>query len=365
MEVFHMKETSGNMSFGSIHAKQKPDVLELSLFCHQFALVMKSGIHPVEGIPLIAGEMVNPLLKTALTNAGNAVVKGDTLCTALGDSNIFPAYMISMIRLGEATGTLENIMENLSLFYEKEDRLSKRLRSAIAYPLLLLVLMLGVIVLLIVEVLPMFAKILASLGGDLPDATRILLGVGDFFSRSGLLFLLLLVLLTASWILMLRTEKGRLRWDAVKLKLPFFGRVLTKTAAARFSNGLSIVLQSGMGLVEGLDEVKDLTGNRQVKNLMQKVSEAIREGSDLGTALAPLALFPPLFTRMIQVGQKTGELDKMMGKISSIYEGEVENSLAHLTNAIEPVLVIILSVVVGVILLAVMLPLINIMGSIG
>ncbi len=360
-----MKYGKTKMASGHVRARQKLDVLELSLFCHQFALVMKSGINPVEGIPLIAGEMVNPLLKNALTEAGTAVVNGDPLCVALGGAGIFPSYMISMIRLGEAAGSLEHVMENLSIFYEKEDRLSKRLRNAISYPLLLLVLMLGVIILLIVEVLPMFAKILASLGGDLPDATRILLGAGDFFSKSGFFILFIIILLATTWLLMLRTEKGRLRWDAAKLKLPLFGRILTKTAAARFSNGLSIVLQSGMGLVEGLDEVKDLTNNLHVQKLMLKVSESIREGSDLGSALAPLALFPPLFTRMIQIGQKAGELDKMMGKISSVYEGEVENSLEHLTNAIEPILVIILSIVVGVILLAVMLPLINIMGSIG
>ena len=350
---------------GKPHRQRKLEVLELSLFCHQLSLVLKSGIHPVEGIPLIAGEMVNPALKEALLKAGDAAVRGETLHDALNETGVFPPYLIAMVRIGETTGMMETVMENLSLFYEKEDRLAKKLRGAVAYPVLLLILMLGVIVLLIAQVLPMFAKILASLGGELPQATRFLLGIGDFFSRFGLGFLLLLLVLAAGWMFALRTESGRMRWDAMKLKLPIFGKVYTKTAAARFSNGLSIVLRSGLDLLEGLDCVMDLTENRKVRKLVRQVSDSIRNGSDLGTALAAVSLFPPLFARMMQIGQKTGELDKMMGKISSVYEGEVENSLQQMTNAIEPVLVIILSAIVGVILLAVMLPLINIMGSIG
>ncbi len=345
--------------------KRNLDVIELSMFCHQLALVLKSGIHPVEGIPLIAEEMINPVLKAALTEAGNAAVRGETLHEAMKNTQVFPSYLIAMVRIGETSGMLESVMEGLSLFYEKEDRLAKRLRSAIVYPALLLVLMLGVIVLLVVQVLPMFAKILASLGGELPDATRFILGIGQFFSQFGLVILALLVILLIVGFFAFRTEDGKARWDSMKLKLPFFGRVYTKTAAARFSNGLSIVLRSGMSLMEGLDCVKDLTENRKVRKLILQVSDSIRGGADLGTALSQVALFPPLFTRMIQIGQKTGELDQMMGKISSIYEGEVENSLQQMTNAIEPVLVIILSAIVGVILLAVMLPLINIMGSIG
>lgn len=359
-----MKERTGGAT-ASGGRQGRPDTLELSLFCHQMALVLKSGIHPVEGIPLVAEEMVNPRLKQALGQAGKAALDGMPLHEAFKASGAFPSYLVTMTRLGEATGMLEGVMDDLSRFYEKEDRVAKRIRSAVAYPLLLLFLMLCVVALLVTQVLPMFAKILTSLGGELPDVTRAMLGMGDFFRQNGLWVLLALALAAAGLILVIRTEKGRLWWDAWKLKSPFFGRVLVKAAAARFSNGLALVLRSGMGLAEGLEEVQDLAANRQVRRMIGQVAHNVRDGMELGAALAPVALFPPLFTRMIQIGQKTGELDQMMVKLSSVYEGEVDNSIQQMTNAIEPVLVIILSVVVGVILLAVMLPLINIMGSIG
>ncbi len=359
-----MKERTGGGTAAG-RRRRKPDAVELSLFCHQMALVLKSGIHPVEGIPLIVDEMVNPLLREALEHAGKAALDGMPLHEAFKASGVFPAYLVTMTRLGEATGMLEGVMEDLSRFYEKEDRVAKRIRSAVAYPLLLLFLMLCVVVLLVTQVLPMFSKILASLGGELPGVTQAMLGMGGFFSRNGLWMLLVLGAAAVVLVLVIRTEKGRLWWDKWKLTSPFIGRVLVKAAAARFSNGLALVLRSGMGVAEGLEEVGELAANRQVRLVIGQVARNVREGMELGAALAPVALFPPLFTRMIQIGQKTGELDRMMVKLASVYEGEVDNSVQQMTNAIEPVLVIILSAVVGVILLAVMLPLINIMGSIG
>lgn len=343
----------------------KLETLELSLFCHQVSLVIKSGIHPIEGIPLIAEEMVNPYMRQALLEAGDAVVKGTPVYQALADTGAFPEYLIAMTRLGESAGMLEQVMERLSAFYEKEDRMAKRIRSALTYPLLLLVLMLGVIVLLVSQVLPMFAGILASLGGELPSATRFLLGAGAFLSTWGLWILLLLAAIGFAFYLRTRSEKGRLAWDGMKLKTPLFGKLFVKSAAARFSAGLSVVLQSGMELQEGLEQVQSLTENRRVRSMISVVREQVASGADLGTALGSVALFPPLFARMMQIGQRTGELDKMMDKISSLYEGEVEQTSKQLSNAIEPVLILILSVVVGIVLLAVMLPLINIMGTIG
>ncbi len=343
----------------------RPELLELSLFCHQVSLVLKSGIHPIEGIPLIASEVVNPALKQALEDVGEAVVKGTPLYQALSQTDVFPPYLVAMTRLGESSGMLEQVMERLSAFYEKEDRLRKRIRSALTYPLLLLALMLGVIILLVSQVLPMFAAILSSLGGELPGATRAMLGAGTFFGQWGWVLLLALVVVAALMYFRTRTEKGRFAWDAWKLKLPLVGKLFVKSAAARFSAGLSVVLQSGMELQEGLSQVEALADNRKVRSMIAEVTRQVGAGADLGTALATVALFPPLFTRMMQIGQRTGELDRMMEKIASLYETEVDQSAQQLSNTIEPVLILILSVVIGVVLLAVMLPLINIMGTIG
>jgi len=341
------------------------NVLEISIFCHQMALILKSGISPAEGLPLIANEAINPVLKGALSAASLDVEKGKSLYVALENTQVFPRYFMTMINLGELSGMLETVMENLSEYYEKEDRLRKKLRNALTYPALLLILMSGVIVLLVVEVLPMFAKILESLGGDLPVATQVLLGTSAFVGRFGLFAFGVIVIFFIVFYARLQTEKGRIHWDAIKLRLPIIGRVLIKVSASRFSNGLALVLLSGMELVNGLPVVRDLMDNKKVKAMMEVLIKDLAQGTDLGTALENIALFPPLFTHMIRIGQKTGELDTMMKKISGIYDNEVENSLQNMTNAIEPILVIILSAIVGLILLAVMLPLIRIMGTIG
>ncbi len=344
---------------------RKLETLELSLFCHQLALVLKSGVHPAEGLPLVAEEAANPLLRAALHAAGESVLQGGPLHQSLSDTGVFPPYLVSMVRLGETAGMLERVTDWLGAFYEKEDRMAKRLRAAMAYPLLLMVLMTGILVLLVVEVLPMFARILSSLGGELPVVTRAMLGFGNWFSQFGVWLLLGLVILLFASFLLFRRGRGREKWDEIVLKTPGFGRVLTKTYAARFSQGLSLVLQSGMELVEGLEEARDLIANRHVRKQIDEVIAQVREGADLGTALAAAPLFPPLFMRMIRLGQKSGELDQMMGKVASIHEGEVEHAIRQFSNALEPILVIILSCVAGGMLLAVMLPLINIMGTIG
>ncbi len=339
--------------------------LELSLFCHQFAMVLKSGMTPVEGLPLIADEVLDTSLKGALQHAGEALSHGESMYEAFSASGVFPSYMLATVRLGEMTGKLEAVLESLSLYYEKEDALGKKLRSALVYPSLLLVLMTAVIVLLVAKILPMFAKILDSLGASLPTATKVLMTVGAFFAHFGVLLLVFLAVLTIVLYFVFRTEAGKMRLDTFLLSVPFYGKVLVKVSAAHFSNGIALVLQSGMELTEGLGIVKGLMKNRAMKERLDEVENKVSKGSDLGSALEAVALFPPLFTHMIRIGQKTGELDGMMAKVSTVYETEVETSLQHLANAIEPVLVIILSVVVGVILLAVMLPLIQILGTIG
>ncbi len=358
-----MSETEKDPNIKS--GKNTLDNMELSLFCQQMALVLKSGIPPVEGVPLIAEEMTQSRLKKALEEITRDITQGSNFYEALRAQSLFPDYLVSMTQLGEKTGMLDRVMDNLSKYYDRDYRLQKKFRSSITYPAILMVLMLGVILLLVLKILPMFANILSSLGGEMPQVTTLLLGFGQVLVQAGPIVLGVLIVLIMGAIAYGRTDAGGLYYDRMRVQLPYVGKIYRKVSAARFSHAMALVLRSGMTFEEGLDAVGQIIGNRFVKTRIIEAGDMIRAGESPADAFAQLGLYPNLFVRMMRIGHKTGELDQMMSKISDVYDEEVEDSLNMLANAIEPILVITLSVIVAVILLAVMLPLINIMGTIG
>lgn len=341
------------------------DTFELSLFCQQMALVLKSGIAPVEGIPLIAEELTQPRLKRALDEISRDITQGAGLYEALRNQSLFPEYLVAMTRLGENTGMLDRVMENLAKYYERDHRLQKKFRSSITYPLILMGLMLGVVLLLIIKILPMFANILSSLGGEMPGVTLLLLNLGEGLIKIGPLLIGILVVAVLGLVHYGRTDGGELHFDRLRMELPLIGKLYRKVSAARFSHGMALVLRSGMTFEEGLVAVEQIIGNRFVRTKIMEAGDRIRAGEAPADAFAHMGLYPNLFIRMMRIGHRTGELDQMMAKISDVYDDEVEDSLNFLANAIEPIMVITLSVIVAVILLAVMLPLINIMSTIG
>jgi len=341
------------------------DNFELSLLCHQMALVFKSGIHPVEGVPLIAEEMANARLKKALEDIGHSIAGGSSFYDALEKQHMFPDYLVAMTQLGEKTGMLDQVMDSLAQYYDRDYKLRKKFRSSITYPIILMILMLGVILLLILKILPMFASILSSLGGEMPRVTQVLLALGQGFQGAAPVIVgVVLLIILGSWAYG-RTENGRFAYDKMKISMPYIGVVYRKLSAARFSHGMAMVLKSGMTFETGLEAVREIIENRYVQVRISEVGEKIRTGLSPADAFEELGLFPSLFVRMLRIGHKTGELDSMLDKISSVYDEEVDDSLALLANAIEPLMVIVLSAIVAVILLAVMLPLINIMSTIG
>ncbi len=341
------------------------DTFELSLFCQQMALVLKSGIAPVEGVPLIAEELTQPRLKKALDEIGDDIARGSSFHEALRNQSLFPDYLVSMTLLGEKTGMLDRVMDNLAKYYERDYRLQKKFRSSITYPFILMGLMLVVILLLILKILPMFANILSALGGEMPQVTSILMFFGQATLQAAPVLIGITVVLILGVFTYGRTDAGELYFDRLRLELPYLGKVYRKVSAARFSHGMALVLRSGMTFEEGLDAVEQIIGNRFVRTKIIEAGDWIRTGETPADAFAKLGLYPNLFIRMMRIGHKTGELDQMMSKISDVYDDEVEDSLNLLANAIEPILVISLSAIVAVILLAVMLPLINIMSTIG
>jgi type IV pilus assembly protein PilC len=346
-------------------ASARLDAGDLSLFCYQLSLIFKSGMPFLEGMSLFAEEMAGSKFKKLSRAIYQDVFDGKGLSASLEKQGVFPAYMVGMIRMAEVTGKLDSELERLSAYYDKAERLNRRIRNAVTYPIILAVLMGCIILLLILKILPMFHEILVSVGADIPAATLLLLDISTGIRNNSVLLLLLLLVLAAAVIVFGRTPGGRKKWDEFKVKAPFLKNIHLKMIAARFSIGMSMLLQGGIAFDDALGMLRGIVGNSYVSEKVESCRKEIHDGGDPSDSFGRLSIFPALFVKMLHIGYKTGELEKTVGKIADIYENEVDRYMGRVTSAIEPVLVIILSAIVGVILLAVMLPLISIMSSIG
>ncbi len=346
--------------------KIKLESLELAWLCEQIALIQKSGIPLPEGIDLLSESADMPRQTGVLRNLAKEMRKHIPLSDAMENMGSFPAYLVRMTKIGEISGNLDHVMTSLSDFYTRDSELRKKVRSAMIYPVVLLLMMLGIIILLIVRVLPVFNDILLNFGGTMPTFSQGLMSFGAFISQHAIWILPLLIVLIVAFVFWLRKSvSGRRFADRCRLKLPIFGPLYQRIYTSRFAISLSYMLRSGIDLDTALSMTESVMDNSLVSERIAACREKIRKGTDTFVALQDTKLFPKLFVRMLALGNRTGEMDVMMQKIARAYESEVDNRLARLTGIIEPLLVVILSLIVGAILLTVMLPLVEIMNNIG
>lgn len=339
---------------------------ELAWLCEQIALIQRSGILLPEGIELLAESADIGRLRDVLEQLAARVQKMVPLSDAMQDLDAFPPYLVRMVRIGEISGNLDHVLSGLADFYLRDSELRKKVRSALVYPLVLLFMMLAIILLLVVRVLPVFSQILASFGGTMPPFSQGLLSFGTFIARSALWLIPLIVAVIAGLWFWLRHSAGGKRFvDKALLQLPVVSPVFRRLYASRFSISLHYLLRSGVDLDAALTLTESVMDNSIVSGRIAASREKIRRGEDTFAALQEMALFPKLFVRMLALGSRAGELDVVMSKLADAYENEVNNRLTRLTGLVEPFLVIILSLIVGGILLTVMLPLVEIMSSIG
>jgi type IV pilus assembly protein PilC len=339
---------------------------ELAWLCEQIALIQKSGLPLPEGIGLLAQSADMPRQQAVLRGLASEMEKLQPLSDAMENIGSFPPYLVRMARIGEVSGNLDHVMTNLAVYYARDEELRKKIRSALVYPAVLLVMMLGVIVLLVARVLPVFSQILNSFGGSMPPFSMGLLSFGLFVAHHAYWLLpLILVLITTAVLWLRRTPAGRRLASRAKLGLPFLRTLYQRLYTSRFASSLSYMLRSGIDMDTSLEMTETVMDNTCVSERIATCRQRIRQGADTFAALQETGLFPKLFIRMLALGNRTGDMDTVLGKIAAAYASEVDNRLTRLTSVIEPLLVIILSMIVGAILLTVMLPLIEIMASIG
>ncbi|MGI6084055.1 MAG: type II secretion system F family protein [Acetivibrionales bacterium] len=349
----------------ALHNKKTLDAMELSLLCHQLALVFKSGVSPLEGIPLLSEDTKNQMIKKPLEFISEKLLNGMTMYQAFSAEGNFPKYMLHMIKIGEVTGMLDTVMENLSVYYENEADLNREMKNAVTYPIILALLMLGVMGIMILKVIPMFGKIVESLGGEISKEAQVLFAFTVSLERTIMWLIVLIAPMIIAVVFYIRTPKGSYALDRFKVNNPITGLLYRKIIAHRIGHGLSLTTQSGMNAIDSFNVVKGLINNKYVTERLEEASKKITNGESFTDAIKDTNIFPDLFVRMIKTAELSGNIDIVMQKISRVYGKEAEISLRKFSKTIEPGLIAILSIILGTVLLSVLLPLIGIMSSIG
>src|ERR1700738_3252127 len=344
---------------GGVNAK------ELAIFTRQFSVMIDAGLPLVQCLEILAGQQENKFFQKVLVNTRSMVEGGATLSTAMRSSpKGFDGLYVNMVEAGETGGILDIILQRLSTYIEKNVKLQRAVKSALVYPVGVLTVAGGVIVLLLWKVVPIFATLFAGLGVTLPLPTRIVIGMSNFIgSYFGLVILAGLVAMIFGIKIWYGTPQGRYVLDATLLKAPVIGLLLRKIAVARFTRTLGTLISSGVPILEGLDITAKTSGNAVVERALQKVRKALEEGKSLTEPLKECGVFPGMVTQMIAVGEQTGAMDAMLQKIADFYEEEVDAAVKDLLTALEPVMIVFLGAVVGGVVISMYLPLFSLIGQ--
>jgi type IV pilus assembly protein PilC len=338
---------------------------DVTIFSRQFATVINAGLPVVQSLNILSRQAEKQQLKTALNKVREDVETGMPLSDSLNKHpSIFNRLYIYLVRAGEVSGNLDGILERVAAYFEKQAALRGKIRSAMTYPVVVLVIALAVTYFLLTGIVPQFAGILDQLGGELPLLTRILVGISDYLQAFWWLNILIIVGLVVGISLYYRTNNGRHVIDRILLRLPVLGPLIQKSSIASFSNTFGLLLKSGVNIVESIEITKGTAGNIIVEDILVETKNAVQRGEQVSVTLAKYpAVYPPLVSSMIAIGEETGAVDSMLEKIAAFYEREVDEAVDQLTAALEPMLIVFLGGIVGFIVAGMFLPMFAIIGQ--
>ncbi len=342
------------------------NIAELAVTTRQFSTLISAGLPLEASLTALSEQTEDARLGQVLTQVKDRVSEGSSLANALGEHrNIFSDLYINIVKAGEASGTLDIVLLRLADFLEKQAALTSRVRSALIYPIFMFFIGGGVLFFTMTYVIPRIAKIFEDSEKALPVMTVILINVSGFFSNHILLLLLAIPILVIAAYRFSRTERGRMFFDRLSLKLPIFGKLTSMVVISRFTRTLGTLLASGIPLLDALKIGEAVMGNQVYGKTLEEVRTNVREGASLAKPLRDSGVFPPLVTRMIAVGEQTGEMEQMLTKVADIYDQQVETMVSTLTSLLEPVMIVIIGAIMGFIVFAVLLPIFNLTSTIG
>lgn len=333
----------------------------LAVFSRQFATMVNSGLPILRALAILSSQTESKELAKILTAVRLDVEQGSSLSAAMEKHpKAFSNLYVAMVKSGETGGVLDSVLIRLADNIEREVSLRQRIKSAMTYPVVVVILVTLIMSAMLFFVVPQFENIYASLGGTLPVPTRILLAVSEAARKFWYVLIGFVVVFTFAFNRYKRTASGRAIVDALKLKVPIFGQLFHKTALARFSSTLAMLLRSGVPILQALDIVVETVDNRVIGKAVSDVQSSVREGESIARPLAKHAVFPPMVVQMLSVGEETGAVDTMLDKVAEFYNNEVTATVDSLTSLIEPLLIAIIGGAVGAAVIALYMPMFNI-----
>ncbi len=357
VDVTKQRRGIGSIEFGGKKVKLK----QLAVFSRQFATMINSGLPILRALGILSDQTDNKELARVLASARLDVERGASLSQALQKHpKVFNDLYISMVRSGETGGSLDDTLLRLASMLEREVQLRGKIKAAMTYPIAVLGLVGLIMAAMLLFVVPQFKSIYGQLGGTLPVPTRVLLLLSDVFKKFWWLVILGAFAGRFMFKRFKKTDNGRALVDAVKLRVPVFGSLFHKTALSRFASTLSMLMHAGVPILGALDIVSDTVNNRVISTAVTDVQSSVREGESIAKPLSTHAVFPPMVVQMIAVGEETGQVDTMLEKVAQFYDQEVEATVDALTSLIEPILIAVIGACVGAAVIALYMPMFNI-----
>lgn len=330
---------------------------DIAIFCRQFYTMLDAGLSINSALHILAEQITNKKLRSALVKVEEEVRKGATLSEAMKEQKqIFPELLVNMVETGEVSGNLDSIMLRMSNHYEKENKINNKIKNAMIYPIVLAIVAISVITIILVFVMPIFVEMFTSSGVQLPTSTKILLGLSNGLRNN---YIIVLLSLTAIIFLIryyLKTDNGELFKNKVKLSFPIIKGLNEKIVVSRFTRTLATMLASGIPLVQGLQVVSSVVGNKIVQEALEKAREKVMMGEGLADPIKETRLFPPMLSSMIKIGEESGALDDILNKTADFYDEELDAAITTFTAILEPIMIVIMGTIVGFLMISIIQP---------
>lgn len=347
--------------------QKKVSATDITVFTRQLSTMMKAGLPMMQAFDIAAKGHSNPSMTSMLLNIRNDVEQGHTLADSFAKyPKHFDRFYCNLVRAGETGGVLESILDKLSLYKEKTQSIKKKVRGALTYPIAVIVVAIALIFVMMMYVLPAFAKVYQEMGVSLPGLTQVMMNISDFFVAYGIYMLIILIGGTIGFIKsMQKSQELQKRVDYMLLKMPIFGPIVRKAAIARWARTTATLFAAGVPMVEVLDSVAGATGNIRYEEATQDIRAKVNQGISLTSSMEATEIFPNMVIQMTMIGEESGSLDDMLNKAAEFYEEDVDTAVSQLSSLMEPIIMVVLGLIVGVILVAMYLPLFNIGNAVG
>uniref|UniRef100_C6E5S9 Type II secretion system protein n=1 Tax=Geobacter sp. (strain M21) TaxID=443144 RepID=C6E5S9_GEOSM len=345
---------------------KKIETKDLVVFTRQFATMIDSGLPLVQCLDILSGQQENKTFKEILVKVKESVESGSTFADALArHPKAFDQLYVNLVAAGEVGGILDTILARLAAYIEKAMKLKKQVKGAMVYPITIMSIAVIVVGVILVFVIPTFAKMFADFGGELPMPTKIVIAMSDFLTKY--LVVIIAILFGIKWAIgkYYQTPGGRKNIDRLALRTPIAGPLIRKVSVAKFTRTLGTMISSGVPIMDGLEIVAKTAGNKIVEEAIYKVRQSISEGKTIAEPLAESGVFPPMVVQMISVGEATGAMDAMLNKIADFYDDEVDDAVGAMTSMMEPLLMVFLGTTVGGLVIAMYLPIFKLAGAVG